>query len=34
MPKGKPRTNAQRRAKHKKKYGNAKIPKRRGKNKK
>jgi len=29
MPNGKPRTNAQRRARHKKRFGNTNIPKRR-----
>jgi hypothetical protein len=33
MPKGKPRTNTQRRARHKKLYGNTNIPKvRKGRN--
>ena len=32
MPYGKPRTNAQRRARHKSRFGNTNIPKRRGRN--
>lgn len=34
MPYGKPRTNTERRKRHKRKYGNTNIPKRRGQNRK